>query len=288
MGNGEMALSVKQPEDGESRGALSELVEGQRTALGAAAALAGEVAKIVRANGLSRRFGGQKEHVYVEGWLTISRVQNEEPHAKVEEVIRDAQGNETIRARGWLTDRHGRVVAEAEAYVSTEEPNWKGKPFYARASMAQTRAIAKAMRLRHAWVMVMAGYDPTPAEEIDGLYQQNAGPHEQPSNPPKPLVRQNPQPKPATPVQQPVKPNPAQIDEKMLHELGVVEGETLHLPGHICKKCSGEVYLVKKAGLKAQRPGALYLECTSCRGFCGYGDEVMKNYQPAPQAGGQQ
>lgn len=143
-------------------------LEEQRQVLANAAALAEQVARIVKENGLSMKFGANpREYVRVEGWLTISRVQNEQPHAKVEQVVRDPEsGHETIHARAWLTNAHDQVVSLADGYCSTEEPGWRDKPFYARASMAQTRAIAKAMRLRHAWVMVLAGYAPTPAEEM--------------------------------------------------------------------------------------------------------------------------
>lgn len=39
-------------------------------------------------------------------------------------------------------------------------------PAYQRRSMAQTRACAKALRNAFAWVVVLAGYKPTPAEEL--------------------------------------------------------------------------------------------------------------------------
>ena len=39
-------------------------------------------------------------------------------------------------------------------------------PAYQRRSMAQTRACAKALRNALAWVVVLAGYKPTPAEEL--------------------------------------------------------------------------------------------------------------------------
>jgi hypothetical protein len=168
----------------------------QREILANAAALAEEVARIIRDNGLSMRFANNpREYVRVEGWLTISRVNNEQPHAKIESVTRDPEnGNELIHARAWLTDSRDTVVSLADGYCSTEERSWKDKPFYARASMAQTRALAKAMRLRHAWVMVMAGYAPTPAEEMsEELFEHPAGGEraastDAPSGRPEPLV----------------------------------------------------------------------------------------------------
>lgn len=155
----------------QDNGSALSIPQVQKEHLKNAAALAADVAKIVRDNGLSKNFGGAKDHVFVEGWLTISRVNNEAPHAKIEAV--ETHGEfEVIKARAWITDAHGNVVSEADGYCSVEEKNWKGKPFYARASMAQTRAIGKAMRLRHAWVMVMAGFSPTPAEEMDGIHDE--------------------------------------------------------------------------------------------------------------------
>jgi len=82
----------------------------------------------------------------------------------------------------------GLVIGGAEAYCMRDEDNWNTRPKYEwqgeganrkrvkvsdeivpwfqLASMAQTRAGAKAYRNRLAWVAVMAGYRPTPAEEM--------------------------------------------------------------------------------------------------------------------------
>lgn len=62
----------------------------------------------------------------------------------------------------------GLIIGGAEAYCLRDEENWGGKPWFQLASMAQTRAGAKAFRNRLAWVAVMAGYRPTPAEEMAG------------------------------------------------------------------------------------------------------------------------
>lgn len=62
----------------------------------------------------------------------------------------------------------GVIIGGAEAYCLRDEENWQAKPWFQLASMAQTRAGAKAFRNRLAWVAVMAGYRPTPAEEMIG------------------------------------------------------------------------------------------------------------------------
>jgi hypothetical protein len=63
------------------------------------------------------------------------------------------------------------VISRAEAMCLDDEPNWSGKPLYQLRSMAQTRACAKALRNVLAWVVVLAGYAPTPAEEMDSSGQ---------------------------------------------------------------------------------------------------------------------
>jgi len=80
--------------------------------------------------------------------------------------------------------KNGQKVREAEAPPTSEwiwEPGQNGKnrpkkervqvgtehvPFFQLASMAQTRACAKVLRNVLAWVVVLAGYKPTPAEEL--------------------------------------------------------------------------------------------------------------------------
>lgn len=64
---------------------------------------------------------------------------------------------------------HGGVrISGAEASCLRDEKNWAEKPEFQLKSMAQTRACAKALRNVLAWVVVLAGYKPTPAEEING------------------------------------------------------------------------------------------------------------------------
>lgn len=62
--------------------------------------------------------------------------------------------------------RDGNEVGRATAMCLMDEERWGGKPLYAIRSMAQTRACSKAFRLVFAWILVLAGYKPTPADEI--------------------------------------------------------------------------------------------------------------------------
>ena len=68
-----------------------------------------------------------------------------------------------------LNLKTGLVIGGAEAYCMRDEERWQSKPWFQLASMAQTRAGAKALRNRLAWVVVLAGYRPTPAEEVEEM-----------------------------------------------------------------------------------------------------------------------
>jgi hypothetical protein len=69
----------------------------------------------------------------------------------------------------WIWDAHptkpGKNVPRKERVLVGEE----AVPLFQLSSMAQTRACAKALRNVLSWVVVMAGYRATPAEEIDGM-----------------------------------------------------------------------------------------------------------------------
>jgi hypothetical protein len=73
-------------------------------------------------------------------------------------------------------------------------------PLFQLRSMAQTRACAKALRNVLAWVVVLAGYKPTVAEEL-------TGDEEPPKDPGKPPLKE-PQKKGAKPADKPADPPP--------------------------------------------------------------------------------
>jgi hypothetical protein len=61
---------------------------------------------------------------------------------------------------------NGQVVGAAEAMCTHSENTWRNRDEYALRSMAQTRAVSKALRLPLGFVMQLAGYEATPAEEM--------------------------------------------------------------------------------------------------------------------------
>jgi hypothetical protein len=69
-------------------------------------------------------------------------------------------------ARAVALRSDGAEISAAEASCLTDEPHWRTRPLFQLRSMAQTRACAKVLRNVLAWVVVLAGYKATPAEEL--------------------------------------------------------------------------------------------------------------------------
>ena len=83
---------------------------------------------------------------------------------EAEPVIVD--GVSGFRAKAVVRTSDGTIVSSAVAYCF-DEGIWKGREKFAQASMAQTRASSKALRMVVGWVAVLGGYKDTPAEEMD-------------------------------------------------------------------------------------------------------------------------
>jgi hypothetical protein len=108
-----------------------------------------------------------------EDWLTVARFYN------ITVASRSTNYVERGRARGYECHAEaifaptGIVIGAAQAECLDDEKMWRDKPLFQLRSMAQTRAQAKALRSILSWVVVLAGYAPTPAEEM--IEQQNSG-----------------------------------------------------------------------------------------------------------------
>lgn len=131
--------------------------------------IAKQLAEIVRQTNASVMIGG-RAHVKVEGWTTLLAMMQVQPEIEWSRPLLGADGEIAYEARvaliHWPTSKR---VGSAEAEASSLEPNasksW-GRAAYSVRSMAQTRAVGKAARLGFSWVMVLAGFDPTPLEEM--------------------------------------------------------------------------------------------------------------------------
>ena len=104
-----------------------------------------------------------KEYPHVEAWQTIGIMLG---LTAVNEWSRRTENGGGWEARANVVNGHGRVIGSAEAQCCKTERGKGGWEDYALRSMAQTRATSKAFRSVLSFVMVLAGYEPTPAEEM--------------------------------------------------------------------------------------------------------------------------
>lgn len=128
--------------------------------------LAKDLKQFIEANRLTTQVQG-KDFVNVEGWQYAGSRLGIVPI--VEHVINVGNADEMkYQAKVTLFDlKHGVTIGAGFAVCSNKE---SGKKFYqefAIMSMAQTRATGKAFRNVLAWIIRAAGYEPTPAEEMD-------------------------------------------------------------------------------------------------------------------------
>ena len=131
----------------------------------AATRIATQLARIIEKQELYKQIGNKK-HVYVEAWTAIAALRGCTPR----EVSNERQEDGSYVAVVELVNSRGHVLGIASAECGgPEEMLWQKRAPYARRSMAATRATSKVCRLCFAWIMVLAGYAGTPAEEMDGV-----------------------------------------------------------------------------------------------------------------------
>lgn len=117
---------------------------------------------VLRDRGMTQKFG-QGEHVKSEGWqLAGSLLGFTTAEGPITELS-DGSFEATVELRSIGS---GKTLASASARCGSDEPTWRGKPKYARRSMAVTRAIGRVYAQNFRWIIKLAGYETTPAEEM--------------------------------------------------------------------------------------------------------------------------
>lgn len=141
--------------------------------------LSNELSKLIKEKGLSSNIQG-KQFVNVEGWQFAGASLGLMP---IITDTKDLSNETTIKYMATCEVRNintGNVVATGIALCSNAEKTKRYFDEYAILSMAQTRAIGKAYRNLLAWLMKAAGFEATPAEEMDFAV-------EEPKKPSKPV-----------------------------------------------------------------------------------------------------
>lgn len=125
-----------------------------------------DVKKYIMDNKLFVNIQG-KNYVYVEGWqfmggmLGIEAVPTELVNLSIMAETNEFKYSCTVELL-----KGDRLVGRGYAICSNAEAKKRTFDEYAIASMAQTRAVGKAYRLKIGWLMKLTGYEGTPAEEI--------------------------------------------------------------------------------------------------------------------------
>lgn len=102
-----------------------------------------------------------KEYVRCEGWTLLGTMLGIFPVNVWTRELPDGW-----EARVEARTMAGTVVGAAEAQCTKAEKMWSSREPYALRSMAQTRATSKALRMPLGFVVTLAGFEATPAEEM--------------------------------------------------------------------------------------------------------------------------
>ena len=139
--------------------------------------VANTLAPLVRSQGLVVKglnsSNKNAEYVTVEGWEVLGTFLGIVPVTTIIKEVKNSKGRTVgYVARATLYQNPiiendeivgGTVIARAEAQA---DKSGFQKDLFAIASMAQTRALGKAYRMGLSWIMKMAGFEGTPAEEM--------------------------------------------------------------------------------------------------------------------------
>ena len=147
------------------------------------AELATPLADVIEAKKLYATISGRR-HITAEGWTTLGGMLGVVP------VVCWTRPNETADgyvARVEARTLDGRVVGAAESECSRAESKWRNRDPYAIRSMAQTRAIGRALRAPLGQIVVLAGYEPGGAEELTSRERDTAAEEREPLPPSAPV-----------------------------------------------------------------------------------------------------
>ena len=129
-----------------------------------------------------------EQYLEFEDWQTLGQFDGVSVRTGDAEPV-EIDGVKGVKAKAYLLNNHtGEIIGGAEAYCMRDEDKWGTRskyewqgeganrkrvkvgeevvPWFQLASMAQTRAGSKALRNKEAWIAVLGGYKPTPAEEM--------------------------------------------------------------------------------------------------------------------------
>ena len=106
---------------------------------------------------------GPSEYVTAEGWEVLGTMLGCTPY--VEEVVEiTPDKSPKFMYKATVSIRQGDTILSRASAMAERNNMQKDRPSVY--SMAQTRALGKAYRMALSWIVKMADYEPTPAEEM--------------------------------------------------------------------------------------------------------------------------
>lgn len=130
-----------------------------------ATAIANTLAPVIENKKLFSTISGRR-HVRVEGWQTLGAMLGVFAVETHSATITDDRGKTGWEARVEVRTLGGNVIGAADAQCTRSESTWSNRDDFAIRSMAQTRATSKALRGPLGFIVELAGFSATPAEEL--------------------------------------------------------------------------------------------------------------------------
>lgn len=135
--------------------------------------VASSLKNVIETQGLAvmiKNKGQENEYVTAEGWEVLGTMLGCTPY--VEEVIELPKNGHKFMYQATVSIRQGDVILSKASAIAERNDRQKDRPSVY--SMAQTRALGKAYRMALSWIIKMAGYEPTPAEEMPKYNEREA------------------------------------------------------------------------------------------------------------------
>ena len=127
--------------------------------------IADHLKDILKKQGLTVSLNKQDQdatYVTAEGWNTLGTILGTYARTEIVEPVDFTKAKIAYRARVSIMQGEN-CLATAEAIADSNGFQKQEHQIY---SMAQTRAMGKAYRMAFSWIIKLAGYEPTPAEEM--------------------------------------------------------------------------------------------------------------------------
>ena len=140
--------------------------------------VAASLKRVIQSQDLAVKIG-QSEYVTAEGWEVLGTMLGCTPY--VEDVVEiPVDHKHKFMYKATVSIRQGDTILSRASAMAERNNMQKDRPSVY--SMAQTRALGKAYRMALSWIVKMADYEPTPAEEMPRFKAPTKGRRAEPND----------------------------------------------------------------------------------------------------------